>query len=114
MAAAATEGNLQKLQRTRDASQQRETRALAEVAATKTRLESRVVEVHARAGEDGRLFGSVTANDVAAAIARGGVEVSKKQVELDEPIKHTGFYKVPVRLHHQHTAMVEVNVIGSE
>jgi len=114
MAATATAGNLQKLQRTVEATQQREARTRAELAATKTRLESRVVEVHARAGEDGRLFGSVTANDVAAAITRGGVEISKKQVELDEPIKTTGFYKVPVRLHHQQTAMVEVNVIGGQ
>jgi large subunit ribosomal protein L9 len=113
LAAPATEGNLQNLAQTREAAKQREDRILREVATLKTRLEALVIEVRARAGEDGRLFGSVTAQDIADEINKKGVEITKKQVELVEPIKTTGFYKVPVYLHHQHTAMVEVNVVGA-
>ncbi len=112
-AAPATDRNLQALAHSRQAQQQREARAVREADAVKKQLESLVVAVHARAGEGGRLFGSVTAQDIADAITRQGIEVSKKQVELDEPIKTAGFYKVSVRLHRQQTAMVEVNVIGT-
>jgi large subunit ribosomal protein L9 len=113
LAAPATERNLESLAHTREAAQQREARALREASALKQRLESLVVEVRARAGEEGRLFGSVTAQDIAEAVTRKGVEVSKKQVDLAEPIKTAGFYKVPIRLHHGQTAMVEVNVVGT-
>jgi large subunit ribosomal protein L9 len=113
LAAPATEGRLQNLAHTREAAQQRQARLLRDTGALKTQLESLVVEIRARAGEDGRLFGSVTAQDIAEAISRRGIEVSKKQIEVPEPLKATGFYKIPVRLHQQ-TAMVEVNVVGSQ
>ena len=113
LAAPATTSNLQSLQDTRKAAQQREARALQQIADLKAKLEALVVEVHARAGEGGRLFGSVTAQDIADAIARKGIEVSKKHIELIEPIKSAGFYKVPIHLHPQLSAMVEVNVVGT-
>jgi large subunit ribosomal protein L9 len=113
LAAPATAANLQNLQETRKAAQQREGRALQHTADLKAKLEALVVEVHARAGEEGRLFGSVTADDIAEAIRRKGVEISKKQLDLTEPIKATGFYKVTVRLHPNVSAMVEVNVVGA-
>jgi large subunit ribosomal protein L9 len=114
LAAPATASSLQALERTKAAAGRREARVNEELAALKVRLEALVVEVPARAGDDGRLFGSVTAQDVADAIQRQGVDVSKKQIDLQEPLKNTGFYKVPVRLHPRHTAMVEVNVIAAK
>ena len=113
LAAPATESRLHALEQTKAAAGRREARVNEEVAALKGRLEALVVEVRARAGDDGRLFGSVTPQDVAEAIQRKGVDVSKKQIELQEPIKNTGFYKVPVRLNPRHTAMVEVNVVAA-
>ncbi len=76
-------------------------------------LEQLVIEVPARAGEGGRLFGSVTAQDIADALVGRGHKVSKKQVELHEPIKSAGFYKVPVRLGPRIVANVDVNVVGT-
>ncbi len=113
LAAPATESSLRALEQTKAAAGRREARFGEELNALKGRLESLVVEVRARAGEDGKLFGSVTAQDVADAIQRQGIDVSKKQIELEEPIKNTGFYKVPVRLHPKATAKVEVNVIAA-
>ncbi len=113
LAAPATASRLQSLAQTKAAAGRREAKIGEELGALKARLEGLVIEVRARAGEDGRLFGSVTGQDVAEAIVKQGVDVTKKQVELEEPIKTTGFYKVPVRLHPRHTAMVEVNVIAS-
>jgi large subunit ribosomal protein L9 len=114
LAAPATAASLQALEKTKAAAGRREVRLNEELGALKGRLEALVVEVRARAGDDGRLFGSVTAQDVADAIQRQGVDVSKKQIDLQEPLKNTGFYKVPVRLHSRHTAMVEVNVVGEK
>lgn len=113
LAAPATASNLQHLQQTHKAAQQREERVLQQAADLKARLESLVVEVRARAGEGGRLFGSITAQDIAQAITRNGIEISKKQIDLKEPIKAAGFYKVPVHLHPKWNAMVEVNVVGT-
>jgi len=113
LAALATTTNLQHLQETHKSAQQREARILQQAADLKAKLEALVVEVHAKAGEGGRLFGSVTAQDVAEAITRKGIEISKKQVDLAEPIKAAGFYKVPVHLHPKWSAMVEVNVVGT-
>jgi large subunit ribosomal protein L9 len=114
LAAPATASSLQALEQTKAAAGRREARVNEELLALKSRLESLVVEVRARAGGDGRLFGSVTAQDVADAIQAKGADISKKQIELEEPIKTTGFYKVPVRLHPRHTAKVEVNVLAAE
>jgi large subunit ribosomal protein L9 len=113
LAAPATTTNLQSLQETRKAAQQREGRVLQHTADLKAKLEALVVEVHARAGEGGRLFGSITSQDIAEGIGRKGLEISKKQVDLTEPIKTTGFYKVAIRLHPSVSAMVEVNVVGT-
>jgi large subunit ribosomal protein L9 len=113
LASPATAASLQALEQTKAAAGRREARVNEELSALRGRLEALVVEVRARAGDDGRLFGSVTAQDVADAIRRQGIDVSKKQIELQEPLKNTGFYKVPVRLHARHTAMVEVNVIAA-
>ncbi len=113
LAAPATTGNLQHLQETQKTEQEREARLLQQTTALKAKLEALVVEVRARAGEGGRLFGSVTAQDIAEAITRKGIEVSRKQVALPEPIKATGFYKIAISLHPKGSAMVEVNVVGT-
>ena len=113
LAALATTVNLQNLQQPIRVAQDRDARTLEQTAALKSRLEALVVEVTAKAGEGGRLFGSVTAQDIAEAITGKGVEVSKRQVELQDPIKAAGFYRIPVRIHPNVSAMVEVNVVGA-
>jgi large subunit ribosomal protein L9 len=53
----------------------------------------------ARAGEEGKLFGSITSADIAEKLGEQGIEVDRKQIQLDEPIKALGVFSVPVRLH---------------
>jgi large subunit ribosomal protein L9 len=77
-------------------------------------LETAVIEIPARGGEGGRLFGSVTAQDIADALARAGFDVSKKQIDLEDPIKTAGFYKVPVRVGPGMVARVDVNVVTTK
>lgn len=68
------------------------------------------LEVTKRAGDDGALFGSVTASEIAELLAAQGVEVDKRKVEIDHPIKSLGSHVVEVRLHREVTAKVTVEV----
>ncbi len=71
------------------------------------------VSVSATAGEDGRLFGSVSAKDIADALTAAGVEVSKSEVRLGEgPLRITGEHEVKVHLHPEVNAKVTVNVVA--
>ena len=70
------------------------------------------VEVHANAGEDGTLFGSVTAADIAEKLGRQGLETDKKKIELGEPIKTLGEHVVHVKLHAGVEAPVTVRVVS--
>jgi len=78
------------------------------------KLEGLPVRLSVRAGSGGRLFGSVTVADVAAAIATaGGPQVDKRRIELGHPIKTLGAHRVTVRLHPEVLAQVDVEVVAS-
>ena len=69
---------------------------------------------HARAGQEGKLFGSITAQDIADKLAEQGVTVDRRTIELDEPIKALGVTSVPIRLHPQVRPEVKVWVIQED
>ena len=69
------------------------------------------VTIEVQAGEEDKLFGSVTAQMIADKLAEKGIEVDRRKIELAEPIKSLGTYKVPVKLHQQVSAEVVVNVV---
>jgi large subunit ribosomal protein L9 len=68
------------------------------------------VTLEARAGEEEKLFGSITTKDIAEAISQQGVEVDKRKILLDEPIKRLGSYEVPIKIHQDVLANVKVEV----
>lgn len=74
------------------------------------------VTIQKRVGDTGQLFGSVTANEIADALVAKGVQVEKRRIELDHPIKSLGVHDVEVRLHRDVTAHIQVEVvpIGTE
>jgi large subunit ribosomal protein L9 len=86
-----------------------EKRQVEEVAA---QLAASPLRISARAGEDGRLFGSVTAADVVDALRKGGTEVDRRQVRLEEPIRSVGAHEVQIHLHPEVNATVTVEVVG--
>jgi large subunit ribosomal protein L9 len=95
----ATESNKRRLEAERA---QRAKKIAGEAASARDvaeRLEQFSLTFTMKAGEGDKLFGSVTAADVAERLEAEGFPVEKKQVELDEPLKALGVYKVPVRLH---------------
>lgn len=65
-----------------------------------------------KAGEEGKLFGSITAADIAEAIAVQGHQVDRRRIELDQPIRHLGEHTVAVRLHPEVHADVRVTVVA--
>jgi large subunit ribosomal protein L9 len=72
------------------------------------------VRVEARAGEGGRLFGSVTSSDIADAVkSQLGVEIDRRDITLDEPLKELGVAEVPIRLHANVTATLHVEVFSN-
>ncbi len=80
------------------------------------KVSSLSLTIEAKAGEEDKLFGSVTSKDIAEAIVKQGVEIDKRKILLEEPLKKLGTYKVPVKIHQDVTATVTVEVkkAGSE
>ena len=97
------------IKRARDA---REIRDLDHAKEIKTQLEGLSVKLGARAGDGGRLFGSVTAGEVVVAVkAAGGPSLDRRRVELPSVIKSLGAYNVQVKLHPEVVAKFSVNVV---
>jgi large subunit ribosomal protein L9 len=107
----ATPGNLKRIQQERDRldAAENERRAAAQGLAEK--IEQVSLTFSARVGEEGKLFGSVTATDIAQQLEGQGFHIEKRQIDLHEPIKALGVYRVPVRLHADVKPEVRVWVI---
>lgn len=80
----------------------------------KGQIEALTCEFTLRAGDEGKLFGSVTTMELAAKMAEAGVEVDRKKIQLDEPIKNLGDYEVAVKLPAGVVATLKVSVSASE
>src|SRR3712207_9438392 len=115
LALMATKGSLKQAELMQKARAEREERAKEEAAKKVAHLGSSPVYISARAGEGGRLFGSVTRSDVARAIEDQLEEsVDRRDVLLEDPIRSLGTHQVEVKLHEQVTALVTVEVIAYE
>jgi large subunit ribosomal protein L9 len=79
------------------------------------KLSDITLTIEANAGDDGKLFGSVTTMDVAAAISKQGIEVDRRKITIqDEPIKRLGDYDVHIKLHPEVTVKVKLEVKSRE
>ena len=79
-----------------------------------TKIEPLVLSFTRKAGDAGHLFGSVTSADIAAELAAQGHEVDRRKIQLGDPIKSIGDFKVAIRLHREVTARVNVKVQAEE
>jgi large subunit ribosomal protein L9 len=114
LAVAATSANKKIVEQERDAYLRREAKAKGEAEDLGRMLSGVVITITQRAGEEGHLFGSVTAKDIADALERQNYTIDRRKIQLEDPIKNTGEYKVPVRLHREVTADIAVNVIAEQ
>jgi len=107
-----TKGGEKQVASIRRARDSRQIRDLGHAKEVRARLEGLSVQLPARAGAGGRLFGSITAADVAGAVkAAGGPELDRRRIQLPTHIKSLGSYDVTVSLHPQVAAKVSVTVV---
>jgi len=114
LAVAATEANKKIVEQERQAHLRKEAKLKSEAEDLSKLLTGVSVTITQKAGENDQLFGSVTSKDVADALAAKNFTIDRRKVQLDEPIKQLGQFKVPVRLHKDVTAEVTVVVAKEE
>ena len=107
----ATEGNKKRLAAESKAREAKAAMGKIAAAAEAAKLADVAITIHATAGEGDRLFGSITAQDIADELAKAGHEIDKRKIELDHPIKLLGEHTVTVRLHSEVHAAVRVMVV---
>ncbi|WP_046468700.1 50S ribosomal protein L9 [Allosalinactinospora lopnorensis] len=109
-----TRGGQKQIDQIRRARDARDIRSLDEAKQIANRIHGLNVKLTQRAGTGGRLFGSVTASDVAEAVkAADGPAIDKRRVEIRNPIKSVGDHKVEVRLHPEVSATISLEVVGA-
>lgn len=114
LAVEATTANMKILEKENQRLAEDEAKKLADAKALAARLKEAEIVVKGKAGEGGRLFGSITNKEIADAIsAVVGTEIDKRKVELNEAVKALGEYKVMIRLHPQVHQEIIVRVIAS-
>ncbi len=110
LAIAATPGNLKRLEKIRSVLDKRTATEREGAQKQAEVLAAASVTLARKAGENDQLFGSVTAADIAEALAAQGYQVDKRKIELREPIKLIGEYQVTAKLHHDVAATIKVVV----
>lgn len=111
LALPATSGGVARFEQEKKLESQREVRRVREAEELSSRLALVSITAAVSAGEDDRLFGSVTSQDIAELLAKEGYDIDKRKILLEEPIKALGVYTVPVKLHKDVTAEVKVWVV---
>ena len=107
----ATPGNLKRIQQERDRLEAAENERRTAAQTLAERLEQVSLTFSARVGEEGKLFGSVTAADIQQQLESQGFHIERRQIDLHEPIKALGVYRVPVKLHAEVKPEIRVWVI---
>lgn len=107
----ATPGNLKRIAAERQRLEAAESSRREAAQDLAKRIEEVSLTFSARVGEEGKLFGSITGTDIAQQLEAHGVQVEKRQIDLHEPIKTLGVFRVPVRLHAEVRPEVKVWVI---
>jgi large subunit ribosomal protein L9 len=109
-----TRGSEQQIDMIKRGRAAREIRSLDDAKEAATRLAGLKVRLQTRAGSGGRLFGSISTADIAAAVRNaGGPELDKRKIEVQNPIKTVGSHRVGVRLHPEVSANLDIEVTGS-
>jgi large subunit ribosomal protein L9 len=115
LAEPATRGSIEAASRRREAAERSEREAQERAQDSAALLGKTVLTIPQQAGDDGRLFGSVTTQDIADAIRDArGIKIDRRKVHLEEPIRHVGTYMVVVEINEGVLATVKTMVVGAE
>jgi large subunit ribosomal protein L9 len=112
LALLATEGNKKQIEREREKFEAKETEERKVAEAMAGRMTNLEVEIARKVGETEALYGSVTTADIAEALAEKGIEIDRRKMQLQEPIKKLGEFDVPVRLHREVVTTIKVKVVA--
>jgi large subunit ribosomal protein L9 len=112
LAVAATDANKKIVEQERQAHLRKEAVLKTESEELAKLLTAAKITIARKAGEEGHLFGSVTSADIADALTAQKFNIERRKIQLDEPIRALGDYKVPVRLHREVTTEVNVSVVA--
>lgn len=114
LAYVASDANMKRIEAEQARASERAKRDYLEAKRQAARLDGMVLEFTANVGDEGRLFGSITNADIAGRLAESGLdfEVDRRRIQIEEPIKTIGVFNVPVRLHSEVEARLEVHVSG--
>ena len=110
----ATQGNLKVWGQQKHAIKKKEDKERTEAVSLADKLHGAICIIPVKVGEEDKLFGSVTSQNISDSLAKLGFEILKRDIELDSPIKTLGVHEVPVRLHHDVTINIRVEVIKEE
>ncbi len=108
----ATESRVKEFEHKRRIAEEKAARELKDLQAVKSRLEALKISIGARAGESGKLFGSVTSAQIAEKIEAAGLAIDRRRIDLRDPIKEVGEHKVEVKLRKELVALVSVTVVA--
>jgi large subunit ribosomal protein L9 len=114
LAVAATGSNKKIVEQEKQAYLRRETKEIGDASDLAKLMATVEVTIAQKAGDNDQLFGSVTAQDIAAALERAGYKIDRRKVNLEEPIKTLGDFKVTVKLHREVAVELPVHVIKEE
>ena len=114
LAVVATPSNKNIVEQERQSHLRKEAKQAGEAQDLAKLLNGVTVTINQKAGENDQLFGSVTSKDVADALAAKNFTIDRRKIQLDEPIKQLGEFKIPVRLHREVTAEITVVVAKEE
>jgi large subunit ribosomal protein L9 len=109
-----TEANKKQIERERVRAETRELAERQDAEALAQRVGAIEISIARRVGENDTLYGSVTAADITDALAKHGVEVDRRKVQLHEPVKQLGEFAIPVRVHRDVVAQVKLRVVREE
>lgn len=111
MAQEATDGNVRNLEKAKALAEEKKAQERAKAIELKEKLENITVNIATKAGEGGRLFGSITSKDIADALkAQHKIDIDKKKFVLENPIKQTGVFSVEVKLYYEIAAKLSVKI----
>lgn len=110
LAVEANKGNMKQLEAKKKGEEKQAEHDYQEALELKETLEKMEVMLSAKAGEGGRLFGSVTSKQIVQALKKNKINLDKRKLELDDPIRTLGYTNVPVKLHQKVMATLKVHV----
>ena len=107
-------GYLKMIENEKRAYESRVNREIQDAKVFADKLNGVELTIEVQAGEEDKLFGSVTSQMIAEKLAEKGIEVDRRRIDLEEPIKMLGSYKVPIKLHQQVSAEISVQVVKQQ